>query len=468
MLSQEASHGQWVALAGGTHNFTAGQDYTVELTQTNTENGFCKYQMADQMKWVYDGASTKPPVNTSPPTISGEVQVGKTLTESHGKWTESPSSYIDQWEDCDSKGGSCLPISGANSQSYTVAESDVGHTMVLQETATNAAGSSSPAASAPTALVTSAATKTSPTTTNTTTSPHPTEPSSPDCTYEQASGATSGQPPKQAASLHKRIIAGAQQLIHARSVRVALNVTLCGKAAQLTGVKPGTELTGTGTVDFAHQRAQWSIKLSEALGGHTLTVISHRGQTFLLASSLELSSRHPWIRIGSRELAKLPRLGFLGVLAAFTNPAAGVGVVQSTSSTVTELSKSAAFDSASLPDPRDPRAGDATSAALSCIPPKALISKRRVPARTRSARSWACRGRRGRRRSATARGHAGDQLSDRYRFALWAKPAAAVAPLRSGTTNTVSDAKTLAASPTKSTYSRSAASRRSRSLLSSP
>jgi hypothetical protein len=158
VVSQEASHGQWVTLAGGTHNFTAGQDYTVELTQSDTENGFCKYQMADQMKWVYDGSPVTPaPVNTTPPAISGEAVQGKTLTETHGRWTNNPTSYSYQWENCDITGANCLPISGANSQSYTLAASDVGSTIAVQETATNGGGSSAPASSVATPVVTSGA-----------------------------------------------------------------------------------------------------------------------------------------------------------------------------------------------------------------------------------------------------------------------------------------------------------------------
>ncbi|MGH2911535.1 MAG: hypothetical protein ACRDJ3_03565, partial [Solirubrobacteraceae bacterium] len=153
VFSQEAFHGQWITLAGGTHNFTASQDYTVELTPADTENGFCKYQMADQMRWVYDGPSMLPPVNTVPPTISGQAEQGQTLTEAHGSWTNSPTYYSYQWEDCDSTGISCSPIAGATSQSYTLAASDVGHAIVVQEVAVNAAGASKPASSDVTLLI---------------------------------------------------------------------------------------------------------------------------------------------------------------------------------------------------------------------------------------------------------------------------------------------------------------------------
>jgi hypothetical protein len=35
--------------------------------------------------------------NTSPPTISGTAQEGKTLTGDHGTWTNNPTSYVYSW-----------------------------------------------------------------------------------------------------------------------------------------------------------------------------------------------------------------------------------------------------------------------------------------------------------------------------------------------------------------------------------
>lgn len=93
-----------------------------------------------------------PPSNTAPPTISGAAQVGQRLTESHGSWSNSPTSYSYQWEDCDSSGNNCQAISGATGQSYTLTGSDAGHTVRVVETATNSAGSAQ-SASAPTRAV---------------------------------------------------------------------------------------------------------------------------------------------------------------------------------------------------------------------------------------------------------------------------------------------------------------------------
>jgi hypothetical protein len=92
-------------------------------------------------------------MNTSPPTISGTPQQGQTLTEVHGAWTNNPSptGYTYQWLQCSSE--VCTPIEGAKSQTYVPVEGDVGHTIKVQETASNTGGSSSPATSSATAVV---------------------------------------------------------------------------------------------------------------------------------------------------------------------------------------------------------------------------------------------------------------------------------------------------------------------------
>ena len=92
------------------------------------------------------------PVSTSAPTISGNTTQGQTLSEAHGSWTNTPTSYAYQWEDCDSAGNNCTAIPGATNQTYTLTDSDVGDTIRVQETASNG-GDSSPATSAATGVV---------------------------------------------------------------------------------------------------------------------------------------------------------------------------------------------------------------------------------------------------------------------------------------------------------------------------
>jgi hypothetical protein len=94
-----------------------------------------------------------PPVGSSPPAISGDTSVGQTLTESHGSWTNSPTAYTYQWEDCDPTGQSCSAISGATGQTYTLTAGDLGDTIRVQETASNPGGLGQPDTSDATSVV---------------------------------------------------------------------------------------------------------------------------------------------------------------------------------------------------------------------------------------------------------------------------------------------------------------------------
>jgi hypothetical protein len=100
-----------------------------------------------------------PPIPTveAPPTIAGIAQQGRTLTEAHGEWTYAPTSFTVRWLRCDLDGSNCAPIAGAGEASYVPTAADIGHTLEVEETATNAGGTSAPALSAPTAKVEPAA-----------------------------------------------------------------------------------------------------------------------------------------------------------------------------------------------------------------------------------------------------------------------------------------------------------------------
>jgi hypothetical protein len=102
-----------------------------------------------------DTVSYQPPdiQSGAMPAISGTAQAGQTLSESHGGWSPSPSSYSYQWEACDSVGANCSPISGATQETYTVALGQVGDTLQVQETAFDQTAPSRPIASASTSVV---------------------------------------------------------------------------------------------------------------------------------------------------------------------------------------------------------------------------------------------------------------------------------------------------------------------------
>ena len=93
------------------------------------------------------------PVNAALPAVSGTARQGQTLTASSGSWGGTlPISYAYQWQRCNAGGSGCNSISGAHSATYLLVSADVGHTIRVRVTATNADGSAQ-AFSAPTGVI---------------------------------------------------------------------------------------------------------------------------------------------------------------------------------------------------------------------------------------------------------------------------------------------------------------------------
>jgi hypothetical protein len=89
----------------------------------------------------------EPPDNLVPPTISGNAVEGQTLTSTDGSWDGEELTFERQWQR--SNGGGYVDISGATGTTYTLTSADVGHTIRLSVTASNASDSET-ATSAPT------------------------------------------------------------------------------------------------------------------------------------------------------------------------------------------------------------------------------------------------------------------------------------------------------------------------------
>src|SRR6476646_7456151 len=75
------------------------------------------------------------------------------MPASNGSWTNSPTGFSYQWQRCDSGGANCAPISSATASTYALTSNEVGFTVRVAVTASNAGGSSSPASSSQTAVV---------------------------------------------------------------------------------------------------------------------------------------------------------------------------------------------------------------------------------------------------------------------------------------------------------------------------
>jgi hypothetical protein len=95
----------------------------------------------------------QPPVNVTPPSISGKVEVGSLLTAASGTWTGKALKYAYQWLRCDSSGASCRTITAAGVQTYSVSTADAGATVRVIVTSSNRNGSAA-ATSSPTAVAT--------------------------------------------------------------------------------------------------------------------------------------------------------------------------------------------------------------------------------------------------------------------------------------------------------------------------
>jgi fibronectin type 3 domain-containing protein len=99
------------------------------------------------IKAHYDAAEF--PVNTEPPTISGTLEDGSTLSAEAGVWTGvAPITFGYQWRRCNGSGETCSDVSGATNSTYEASFEDLGHRLRVLLTATNGAGSSDDASAA--------------------------------------------------------------------------------------------------------------------------------------------------------------------------------------------------------------------------------------------------------------------------------------------------------------------------------
>jgi hypothetical protein len=90
------------------------------------------------------------PANQQPPALSGSPQQGDLLQTTNGSWSNNPTSFTYQWEDCTTAAeSSCTPIAGATQNAYTLTASDAGLYVTAIVSAHNAAATGSATATPP-------------------------------------------------------------------------------------------------------------------------------------------------------------------------------------------------------------------------------------------------------------------------------------------------------------------------------
>ncbi len=126
-----------------------GRQLRVVVTATNAAGST---PAASAATATVSAAPPAAPTDTVLPAISGSTVEGQTLEAGPGVWSGSPTSYAYAWQRCSSAGAECAAIAGAASARYTLLAADVGHTLRVVVTASNAGGST-PANSAASGLV---------------------------------------------------------------------------------------------------------------------------------------------------------------------------------------------------------------------------------------------------------------------------------------------------------------------------
>jgi hypothetical protein len=122
---------------GTTYTLTSDDEgYRIEFEVTATNPGGSATADSNQIGPVVPA----PPVLVTAPSLSGDATVGSTLTADPGTWNDPAATLTYSWLRCDSSGGSCSAIDGADGTTYTLTEDDLDSSIRVEVTATNAAG----------------------------------------------------------------------------------------------------------------------------------------------------------------------------------------------------------------------------------------------------------------------------------------------------------------------------------------
>lgn len=159
----------WANYANATTINLASGAHTLRVTGSNLgRSGHCNRNLDVDVTNFYGTTSGVLPVNTAAPVITdttsvNRFQVGDTLTSSAGTWTNSPTSYSYNWQDCTPNTSTCTNpnvsdqhcSNPTNGCPYALTAGDVGYTVRMVLTASNTAGNATAYSSQTPAVVSS-------------------------------------------------------------------------------------------------------------------------------------------------------------------------------------------------------------------------------------------------------------------------------------------------------------------------
>jgi GH25 family lysozyme M1 (1,4-beta-N-acetylmuramidase) len=148
----------------------SGQSWTFwQFTNRATVPGFAhpvdgdRFRSSDPAAAVIAPYPTGAPAPSSPPTIVGTAQAGRSLAALAGTWGGGkPLTFSYQWQRCDAAGAGCAAIAGAGAQTYVPVTDDVGHALRVAVTAQAPSGATAASSPATVAVVASGSTVTRP------------------------------------------------------------------------------------------------------------------------------------------------------------------------------------------------------------------------------------------------------------------------------------------------------------------
>lgn len=117
-----------------------GKVITLSVTATNSAGS----DTAVSAPTAAVTAALAAPVNTAPPVITGDAEIGETLTTTDGTWTGNPEpTYTYQWQRSSDGENDWTAIEGATGATHTLVEDDKDQYIRCIVTGTNSEGSDS-------------------------------------------------------------------------------------------------------------------------------------------------------------------------------------------------------------------------------------------------------------------------------------------------------------------------------------